>query len=230
MDEGIITVKRRLMELLAQATKEAQESGALPSVTLPEITVEHPQNPEHGDYAASLALKLARATGINPLTIANEVSQRITPGPDIARITVAPPGYVNFTFSADWLTGQVDAILQAGDAYGNINLGGNSRVQVEFVSVNPTGPLHVGHGRGAILGSTLANVLTAAGYQVEKEYYLNDAGSQIDAFYRSLYARYQQSLGIDTEMPAEGYFAGYMAELAREIIAEQGDRFLNLPA
>ncbi len=230
MDEGIITVKRRLMELLAQATKEAQESGALPSVTLPEITVEHPQNPEHGDYAASLALKLARATGINPLTIANEVSQRITPGPDIARITVAPPGYVNFTFSTDWLTGQVDSILQAGDAYGNINLGGNSRVQVEFVSVNPTGPLHVGHGRGAILGSTLANVLTAAGYQVEKEYYLNDAGSQIDAFYRSLYARYQQSLGIDTEMPSEGYFAGYMAELAREIIAEQGDRFLNLPA
>ncbi len=230
MDEGIITVKRRLTELLAQATKEAQESGALPSVTLPEITVEHPQNPEHGDYAASLALKLARATGINPLTIANEVSQRITPGPDIARITVAPPGYVNFTFSADWLTGQVDSVLQAGDAYGNINLGGNNRVQVEFVSVNPTGPLHVGHGRGAILGSTLANVLTAAGYQVEKEYYLNDAGSQIDAFYRSLYARYQQSLGIDTEMPAEGYFAGYMAELAREIIAEQGDRFLNLPA
>ncbi len=223
-------LRQRLIDLLTEAARKAQESGKIPSVTLPDIVIERPQNPEHGDYASSLALKLARATGINPLTIANEVAQRITPETDIASITVAPPGYVNFTFSDNWLTQQVDSILLAGDAYSNLNLGKNSRVQVEFVSVNPTGPLHVGHGRGAILGSTLANVLTAAGYQVEKEYYLNDAGSQIDAFYRSLYARYQQSLGIDTEMPSEGYFAGYMAELAEEIIAEQGDRFLNLPA
>ena len=230
MNEGIIAVKRRLVESLAQATREAQKSGTLPSVTLPEVTVEHPQNPEHGDYASSLAMKLARATGVNPLNIANEIAQRIAPGPDIAGVTVAPPGYVNFTLKDDWLTQQVGSILQAGDAYGNLKLGENSRVQLEFVSVNPTGPLHVGHGRGAILGSTLANVLTAAGYQVEKEYYVNDAGSQIDAFYRSLYARYQQSLGIDVEMPSEGYFAGYMVELAKEIIAEQGNRFLNLPA
>ncbi|MBU2607910.1 MAG: arginine--tRNA ligase, partial [Chloroflexi bacterium] len=115
-------------------------------------------------------------------------------------------------------------------AYGNIDLGEGSRVQLEFVSVNPTGPLHVGHGRGAILGSTLANVLTAAGYQVEKEYYVNDAGNQIDAFCRSLYARYQQSSGIDAEMPAEGYFGSYMVELAQEIISEEGDRFLKSPA
>ena len=230
MNEGIIAVKRRLVESLAQATGEAQKSGTLPSVTLPEVTVEHPQNPEHGDYASSLSLKLARATGVNPLTIANEVAQRIDTGNVLSCITVAPPGYINFTLKDDWLTQQVDSILQAGDAYGNLKLGENSRVQLEFVSVNPTGPLHVGHGRGAILGSTLANVLTAAGYQVEKEYYVNDAGSQIDAFYRSLYARYQQSLGIDVEMPSEGYFAGYMVELAKEIIAEQGNRFLNLPA
>jgi len=227
--EGIIGLKRRLIELLAQASREAQTSGALPAVTVPEITLEHPQNPEHGDYAASLAMKLARATRANPLDIANEITGRIASDPDIASVDVAPPGYVNFAFSTDWLTRQVDAILEADDTYGNINLGDNRRVQVEFVSVNPTGPLHVGHGRGAILGSTLASVLTASGFQVEKEYYLNNAGSQIDAFYRSLYARYQQSLGIDVEMPTEGYFADYMVDLAKEIIAEQGDRFLKLP-
>ena len=222
-------IKQRIIELLAQAASQAQESGKLPSVALPEITVEHPQNPEHGDYASSFPLKLARATGVSPLKIAQDIVGLIAPNPEIEAITVAPPGFINFTLSNDWLTRQVGSILAAGDAYGNIDLGQGSRVQLEFVSVNPTGPLHVGHGRGAILGSTLANVLAAAGYKVEKEYYVNDAGSQIDAFYRSLYARYQQCLGIDAEMPSGGYFGNYMVDLAKEIIAEKKDRFLSLP-
>jgi len=222
-------IRQRLIELLAQAASKAQELGKLPSVTLPEITIEHPQNPEYGDYASSFALKLARATGVSPLAIANEVVGLITTSPEISRITVASPGFINFTLSSSWLTGQVDSILEAGESYGNIDLGWGSRVQIEFVSVNPTGPLHVGHGRGAILGSTLANVLAAAGYGVEKEYYINDAGSQVDAFYRSLYARYQQSLGIDAEMPADGYLGSYMIDLAKEIVAEEGEKFLSLP-
>ena len=221
-------IKQRIIELLTQAASQAQELGKLPSVALPEITVEHPQNPEYGDYASSFPLKLARATGVSPLTIAQDIVGLIPPNPEIASITVAPPGFINFTLNGDWLTSQVDSILVAGDSYGNIDLGQGSRVQLEFVSVNPTGPLHVGHGRGAILGSTLADVLAAAGYRVEKEYYVNDAGSQIDAFYRSLYARYQQCLGIDAEMPADGYLGSYMIDLAEEIIAEQGDRFLSL--
>jgi arginyl-tRNA synthetase len=222
-------IKQSLIKLLTQAASKAQESGKLPSVTLPEITVEHPQNPEHGDYASSLPLKLARSTGASPLTIAQDIVGLIAPSLEIEAIAVAPPGFINFTLSSDWLTRQVDSILAAGDAYGNIDLGRGSRVQVEFVSVNPTGPLHVGHGRGAILGSTLANVLAAAGYKVEKEYYINDAGSQIDAFYRSLYARYQQCLGTDAEMPSDGYLGKYMVDLAKEIIAEEGNRFLSLP-
>ncbi|MFC2002266.1 arginine--tRNA ligase, partial [Chloroflexota bacterium] len=201
----------------------------LPAITLPEVAIEHPQNPEHGDYASSIPLKLARATGVNPLTIANEMVNFMAPSPEIERTVVAPPGFINFTLKSEWLTGQVALILKAGDAYGNIELGQDSRVQIEFVSVNPTGPLHVGHGRGAILGSTLANVLTAAGYEVEKEYYINNAGSQIGAFYRSLYARYQQCLGIEAEMPPDGYLGNYMVELAKEIMAESGDRFRNLP-
>ncbi len=226
---GILMLKQRLVERLTQAASEAQQSGKLPAVTLPEAYVEHPQNPEHGDYASSLPLKLARATGANPMTIAQDLVGLITSGSDIDSVVAAPPGFINFTLKNDWLTSQVDAILQAGEAYGNINLGQGSRVQVEFVSVNPTGPLHVGHGRGAILGSTLANVLAAAGYDVEKEYYINDAGSQIDAFYHSLYARYRQSLGTDTDMPPDGYLGSYMVDLAQEIITEEGDKFARLP-
>jgi arginyl-tRNA synthetase len=222
-------IRKRLIELLKQAAKKAQELGKLPEVVLPEIAIEHPQNPEHGDYASSLPLKLARASGVNPLTIAEEIVRLIATSPEISRISVAPPGFINFTLSNGWLTGQVASILKAGDAYGNIDLGRGRRVQIEFVSVNPTGPLHVGHGRGAILGSTLANVLAAAGYKVEKEYYINDAGSQIDAFYRSLYARYQQSLNVDAEMPSDGYLGNYMVDLAKEIIAGEGDKFLSLP-
>jgi len=222
-------IKQKLIDLLTRAVSEAQQAGKLPSVTLPEVTVERPQTPEHGDYASSLPLKLARATGVSPLTIAEDIAGLIVPSPEIDSIVAAPPGFINFTLKSDWLTRQVDSILVAGDSYGNIDLGQGSRVQLEFVSVNPTGGLHVGHGRGAILGSTLANILTAAGYKIEKEYYVNDAGSQIDAFYRSLYARYQQCLGIDAEIPTDGHFGSYMIDLAKEIIAEEGDRFLTLP-
>ncbi len=222
-------IRQRIIELLTEAANKAQEAGKLPSVVLPEITIEHPQNPEHGDYASSLPLKLARETGTNPLAIAEDIAGLIAPSTEIDSITVASPGFINFTLKSDWLTGRVASILEAGEAYGNIELGQGSRVQIEFVSVNPTGPLHVGHGRGAILGNTLANVLTASGYKVEKEYYVNDAGSQIDAFYRSLYVRYQQALGVDAEMPSDGYFGNYMTTLAKEVIAEEGDKFLSLP-
>ena len=143
-------LKQKLAELLTQAASEAQRSGKLPSVALPEAVIEHPQNPEHGDYASSFPLKLARATGLSPLTIAEEMARLIVPPPEIAHTAVAPPGFINFTLKSDWLAEQVDSILAADDAYGNIALGQGSRVQLEFVSVNPTGPLHVGHGRGAV--------------------------------------------------------------------------------
>jgi len=226
---GILTLKQNLIEMITQAAHEAQQQGKLPAVTLPEVVVEHPQKPEHGDYASSYPLKLARVTGLKPLTIANDMVALMVPAHEIDRIAIAPPGFINFTLNSDWLTSQVESIMEAGNSYGNIDLGRGSRVQVEFVSVNPTGPLHVGHGRGAILGSTLATVLTAAGYSVEKEYYINDAGNQIDAFRSSLYARYQQCLGIKAEMPADGYLGNYVIDLAKEIITEEGDRFLNLP-
>jgi arginyl-tRNA synthetase len=221
-------LKQRIVELLTQAANQAQQIGKLPSVTLPQVIIEHPQNPEYGDYASSFPLKLARTTGINPLVIANDIMGCIVSSPEIDNINVAPPGFINFTIRENWLSRQVDSILLASSAYGNVDLGQGSRVQIEFVSVNPTGPLHVGHGRGAILGNTLANILTAAGYRVETEYYLNDTGNQIDAFYRSLYVRYKQCLGIDVEMPSDGYVGNYMIDLAKDIIAQEADRFLSL--
>ena len=223
-------IKDEIAELLRQAADEAQRRNLLPPLAMPEILVERPQNPEHGDYASPLALKLARAARMNPLTIAQSLASLIQPPQGVEKIAVAPPGFINFSLSSDWLIGQVVEILAAGEEYGNFDLGQAAQVQVEFVSVNPTGPLHVGHGRGAILGSALANVLGAVGYNVVKEYYINDAGGQMDAFYRSLYARYQQALGISAEMPSEGYFGHYMVDLAKEIVAQQGDRFLAIPA
>ncbi len=222
-------LKQRLAKLLTQAVVKAQRAGKLPSVTLPEVIIERPQNPEHGDYASSLPLKLARATRASPLAIAGDIISFISDSPEIGQVVAAPPGFINFTLKDDWLSRQVVSILESRDSYGTIDLGADKRVQIEFVSVNPTGPLHVGHGRGAVLGSTLASVLTTAGYKVEKEYYINDAGNQIDVFNRSLYARYQQCLGTDAEIPADGYLGDYVMDLAKEIIAEAGDKLRGLP-
>jgi arginyl-tRNA synthetase len=222
-------LKQTITELLTKAIVAAQQAGKLPTVTLPEIIIERPQNPEHGDYASSISLKLARAIGTSPLKIAGEIAGFITPSAEINSVTIAPPGFINFTLKSDWLTQQVESILDSGNTFGNIDLGQGKQIQIEFVSLNPTGPLHVGHGRGAVLGSTLCNVMTASGYNVVKEYYFNDAGSQMDAFRHSLYARYQQALGQDVEMPTEGYLGNYMVDLAAEIIEEEGDRFLKLP-
>ena len=223
-------IKHKLAKVLEQAAREAQQEGLLAATALPEIVVERPQNPEHGDYASSLPLKLARTTEIAPPAIAEKIIEFMPHLPEVSRIIVAAPGFINFKLSSSWLTEQVAAILDAGDSYGNIDLGAGKSVQVEFVSVNPTGPLHVGHGRGAVMGSTLANVLRATGYAVEKEYYINDAGSQLDAFKRSLYARYQQCLGVDAEMPSDGYLGNYMVDLAKEIIKKEGKRFSTMLA
>jgi len=226
---GILALRQKIIGLLTEAAAQAQAAGKLPAVTLPDVALEHPQKPEHGDYASSLPLKLARATRLKPLDIASAIQDFIPTDPDIAAAVVAPPGFINFTLDSGWLSRQVEEVLASKETFGNVAMGQGRRVQIEFVSVNPTGPLHVGHGRGAILGSALANILAAAGFAVETEYYINNAGSQIEAFRRSLYARYQQALGVDAELPANGYFGGYMTDLAQEIITEDGDKYSKLP-
>ena len=221
-------LRERLISLLTEAATRAQKEGKLPAVALPEITIERPQNAEHGDYASNFPLKLARTARANPMVIANELVALLPAAEEIESAVVAPPGFINFTLRSKWLNRQVDRILQDGESFGNNNLGKGKKVQVEFVSVNPTGPMHIAHGRGAILGSTLANVLAASGYQVEKEYYFNDAGNQMDIFKRSLYARYLQALDVIAEVPENGYMGNYMIDIANEIIAEYGNKFQRL--
>jgi arginyl-tRNA synthetase len=220
-------LRKKITELLANAVIDAQKAGKLPTLTVPEIVIERPQKPEHGDYACSIPLKLARTVGTKPMTIANEIAGFIAPSPEIAKVNVAAPGFINFTINDSWLVQQVDRVLTEADTYGNAAVGQDKKIQIEFVSVNPTGPLHVGHGRHAVLGSTLASVLAAAGFKVEKEYYVNDAGNQIDTFRRSLYASYRKSLGEKAEIPEDGYHGEYIATTAAAIA--NLDEFKKLP-
>ena len=223
-------LKDRIAQLAAQAVEAAQQSGALPAGPTPEIEVERPQNPEHGDFAISLPLRLARAARMSPMAIAERLVP-LTPADDsIQEVRAAAPGFINFVVKPAWLQQQVEEILQVGETYGNLQRQTRERVQVEFASVNPTGPLHVGHARTAVLGSGLASILAAAGYDVSTEYYINDAGTQMGTFYRSLLVRYLQQMGRDAEMPESGYMGEYMNDLAREVAAEHGERFLDLPA
>jgi len=217
-----------ILEIIASAVEQARRDGVFQLETVPEIQVEHPSNPQHGDFATSLPLRLARATRINPLKLAEELVKYIPSSEEVERVVTAPPGFINFHLRDRWVQQQVEVARQAGLGYGRLDTGQQRKVMVEFVSVNPTGPVHVGHTRGAVMGSTLANILEAAGYAVTKEYYVNDAGSQMEAFYRSVYARYKQALGYPAEMPAHGYVGDYIIDLAKEIIATEGNRFLDM--
>ena len=217
-----------IAELVSQAVELARREGLLQLETTPEVQIERPANPENGDFASSLPLRLARATRINPFELAQGLVERMTPGEQVERVEAAPPGFINFYLRDSWVRQQVEAVREAGPEYGNVDVSRGERMMVEFVSVNPTGPVHVGHTRGAVLGSTLANILEAAGYVVTREYYVNDAGSQMEAFYRSVYARYQQALGQPADMPANGYMGEYIVDLASEILEAEGSRFAQL--
>ncbi len=224
-----MTIREQITQLVTRAFEDAQHSGLLPSASLDDVTVERPQNPEHGDFACSLPMKLARPMRMNPMDIAEKLVSLIPVEGALSEVSAARPGFINFSLKHSWLVSQIEVIREAGMTFGNVDIGVGKKVQVEFVSVNPTGPLHVAHARGAVIGSALANILDAAGYDVEREYYFNDAGNQMNRFYLSLYARYQQLFGRDAELPPDGYQGEYMVEMAREVKTEKGDSFLDLP-
>ena len=216
---------REKVRLAAQsAAAAAMQAGALPEGPLPEGDIQRPQNPEHGDYSSNLAMKLARQARMNPLEIAERIANAMPTLDEVAGASAVRPGFINFKLAEGWLTRQVETVLEEGEGYADSAAGAGRKAQVEFVSVNPTGPVHVGHARGAVLGSTLANVLAAAGFDVVREYYVNDAGSQMDNFYASLYARAAQSLGLDAPLPADGYAGDYVTDAARRILEDAPDR------
>ncbi|WBL35851.1 arginine--tRNA ligase [Tepidiforma flava] len=223
------TIRPYLEDLVAAAARAAVAAGDLPDVAIPGAAIERPKDPANGDFASTLPLRLARAAMRPPLDIARAIVHHLPADPAIEPPAVAPPGFINFRLSQTFLQDQVEHIIAAGPAYADLQLGAGRSAQVEFVSANPTGPLHVGNGRGAAIGDALANALAAAGYRVEREYYINDAGTQTDNFAETLYARYQQLFGRDVPLPEDGYPGAYMVELAEEVRTRHGDAFLRPP-
>ena len=223
-------IKNEIGQLVQAAVRKAQEVGDLPAAAIPDAPIERPQRPEHGDYSTGLAMRMARAAQMSPLDIAKLIAKHLDDEAQngvFAAVEVAPPGFINFRLSKDWLAAQVDAILAAGPQFGNISLGAGTKVQVEFVSANPVGPIHVGNGRGLALGDTLARALAAAGFEVEREYLVNDAGTQTELFADTLYVRYQRLFGREVEMPEGGYPGEYMIDLANALKDEFGDSLLR---
>ena len=228
-------IRDRLAGLVGEAVARAQTAGYLPSVALPEITIERPTRAEQGDFATNFAMraqKVVGARGPKPMEIAAAISAQIAQDPPsyLAGFGPAAPGFLNFTLADDWLREQVDTILSEGVVYGNLQPADSlGRLQVEFVSANPTGPVHVGTARNAALGDSLARVLTRAGWQVQREYYYNDAGAQMEHLAHSVWKRYQQLLGRQVDLGADDYHGEYIIELAQQIRDEYGDRFADLP-
>jgi arginyl-tRNA synthetase len=217
-----------IIQMISQAVEKSRLDGFLQLDSVPEIEVERPSNREHGDFATSLPLRLARATRINPLVLAEALVKNIPAFEEVDLVQAAAPGFINFRLRDSWVQQQVETVRGLGAEYGNVDQGRGRRMMVEFVSVNPTGPVHVGHTRGAVLGSSLANILSAAGYDVTREYYVNDAGTQMQAFYASVLARYKQALGQPAEMPANGYVGEYISELAKDILEEHNQIFATM--
>ena len=220
--------QQKVLELVQSATDRAVERGDLPNLGAVKPTVEKPRQDGHGDYSTSVAMTLAGNAKMNPRDIAQRIVKHIEPDTMVGVVQIAGPGFINFTLSDDWLRNQVNAIIDAGDRFGNVAIGSGLRVQVEFVSVNPTGPLHIGHIRGAVIGNAIANLLQFAGYDVQREYYINDAGNQMRIYARSVYVRYLQAAGRDTAMPEESYPGQFVADLGEEIYEMLGDDLLDL--
>jgi len=219
-------VRNRLMAMLADALVPFSNSGiGGPSGSF-HMELEIPNLPQHGDFATNIALLLSRQLKRNPRDIAKQIVEGLRDDAGIiSRTEIAGPGFLNFFIQPAAWHRELSEILENPLSYGQQDLGRDKRVQVEFVSANPTGPLHIGHGRGAATGDVLVNLLAACGYRVEKEYYINDAGNQMDTLGRSLYYRYQELLGEPVEFPEGHYQGDYMRDLAREFQTEVGDRY-----
>ena len=213
-----------LAKLVAEALESAQTTGVLPASGEVDIKIERPKLTEHGDFSTSLPLTLARTMRVPPIQIAAAIVDAMPQGEMIGSVTSADPGFVNFKLSTHWLQSQVKIVRGLGEKFGTVDSGLGKSVQVEFVSVNPTGPLHVGHARGAVIGSSLANVLEAAGYEVQREYYVNDAGTQMRVFYDTLYSRVMQASGRDVPLPDPAYPGDYLKTLAADLLNDLGEK------
>jgi arginyl-tRNA synthetase len=219
-------IERRLSELVAAALADAADELRL-SGEPPSIELSRPRQKEHGDFATNLALVLATRVGRPPREVAEILVRHLPEAPFLVAAEVAGPGFVNFRLTSTWLTDVLREVADRRDRFGYAPPNGR-RAQVEFVSANPTGPLHIGHARNAALGDALARVLEAAGWAVEREYYFNDTGGQMDRFGASVEARYLQLLGREAEVPDDGYHGEYITLVARDILDAEGPELAEL--
>ncbi|MFS0575924.1 arginine--tRNA ligase [Sporosarcina sp. 179-K 3D1 HS] len=219
-------IQNEVKEALHQAVIAA---GLVNSADIPEIMLETPKNKENGDYATNIAMQLTKLAKQPPRAIADAILGKLdTAGTAIDTIEVAGPGFMNIRLKTDYLGDVVKTVLDQGENYGRSNAGANEKVQVEFVSANPTGDLHLGHARGASLGDSLCNVLDFAGYDVYREYYINDAGNQVHNLAKSVEARYFQALGLEKDMPEDGYQGQDIIDIGKQLAEEFGDQYVNV--
>ncbi len=221
-------MRERISEVLQEAYRRAVASGTLPEGKLPAFTVEYPPDESLGDYASNIALVLASSLKMRPRDVAQRILESMPDEPSIERVEVAGPGFLNFFIKDSLWFEELRKACLMGRSYGRCERTGR-RVLVEFVSANPTGPLHIGHGRIAAFGDALSRLLEWAGWQVEREYYINDVGTQMEVLGRSVLARYRELLGFEAEFPEDGYRGEYIIDVAKEILKRYGRRLLELP-
>lgn len=218
-------MKSSIVALLQQAVQTLQAQNEIPADIQPDIQVENARDRSHGDLASNLALTLAKPCRSAPRAIAEKLVAALPADPLVAKVEIAGPGFINFFLSEASQTELLRTVFAEGERFGLQNVGEGARVQVEFVSANPTGPLHVGHGRGAAYGATVADLLAAVGFSVDREYYLNDAGRQMDILATSVYLRYLALCGETFPFPSNGYRGDYIIDIAQSVLAEQGERY-----
>jgi len=218
-------LKQTIHDLIEVALAELQQNNQLPVELKINIQVTDTKDRSQGDFASNIAMTLAKQASRPPRELAQLIVDQITPQAPVNKIEIAGPGFINFFLDSNASYSAITNILQAGDAYGRSNYGQGEKIQVEFVSANPTGPLHVGHGRGAAYGATLANVLRYVGYDVQCEYYVNDAGRQMDILGTSTWLRYLELCGVELPFPSNGYQGDYIWDIAADLHRENGERF-----
>ncbi len=224
MTEELKQLLERAVENIARDVDQELPEGFV-------VRLERPRQAGHGDWATNIAMQLAKPFGMKPREIAEKLIDKLPIGEIVENAEIAGPGFINFTLASNWITEAVKSTIDQNENYGRVNSGKGRRVQVEFVSANPTGPLHMGHGRGAAVGDITASILDFAGWDVEREYYINDAGLQMELLGKSAQSRYFEALGRGNEapMPEDGYHGEYMTDIAESFVDKYGDELTKKP-
>ena len=224
-----MNIFQHFLSVLLDQLKALQAEGVLGSeIVLNKVAVEPPRDASHGDLATNAAMVLSKAAGMKPRDLASKIAEKLTATGHFTSVDIAGPGFINMSLSDSFWQGQVGDVLKAGTNFGSSNLGQGAKVNVEYVSANPTGPMHVGHTRGAVFGDALANLLEKTGHEVCREYYINDAGAQVDVLARSAFLRYREALGQDIGAIPEGLYPGdYLVPVGQKLAADHGDSLLS---